>query len=262
MLVINAPKEFFIPLAFDRVCAEIGVYKGRYALPCLDVPPKKLYLIDPYNPDDYGNILPDAFAGNDAKETLEEVWKPYYPDGLEASLNTAYNDLVGKVRNLQNTHLVNFFKMPSAEAVEKFQDRSIGFLHLDENTRYDYVYANLVRWESKIEDDGIIIIDNCYVSSDAKLQHFSVLEAASSFLKLHDWVPIALSTARWSNLIICRRGYEKVWLTQLKSLCALQSVPLVVVPNSILHSYRHEIFEIEDLNGKEMAMWIPSFDSD
>ena len=48
--------------------------------------------------------------------------------------------------------------MPSAEAVEKFEDSSIGFLHLDENTRYDYVYANLVRWESKIEDDGIISI--------------------------------------------------------------------------------------------------------
>ena len=262
MLVICAPKEFFVPLGFDQVCVEIGVYKGRYALPCLDVPPKKLHLIDPYDPDEYGNILPDAFAGNDAQETLERIWEPYYPGGLRSSLNSAYHDLIGKISNHKNSHLVNFLKIPSAEAVEKFEDKSIGFLHLDENTRYDYVYANLVRWEKKIEDDGIIIVDNCYVSTDAKLQHFSVLEAVSSFLKLHEWTPIALSTSRWSNMIICRKGHEKMLLDKIKSLCAFQSVACIEVPNAMVHAYHHKIFETEDLDGSTMGMWIPSFEPD
>ena len=105
-----------------------------------------------------------------------------------------------------------------------------------------------------------MIMNNYSVCADAKFQHFSVLDAVSSVVKPHNWVPIALYTARWSNLIICRKGYEKVWVTQLKSLCALQSVPCVVLPNSILHSYHHEVFELEDMNGQEMAMWIPSFE--
>ena len=259
MIVLHADKNKFTSLAHNKVSVEVGVFKGRYALELLKMLPKSLTLIDPYDPDAYGSLIPEDDPTNNAQETLDGVYGSYYVGGMKESLETAYKNLKQEIADHENGKLVKFLKLPSEEACEQFSDKSIDFLHLDANNRYDYVLGNLIRWEKKISDSGVIVIDNCYVTADAKLQHISTLEGLSSFLKLYDWIPVGLSTARWSNVVICKKVHENHFMSLIKKICIQNEVHFLEIPPQMLHSYHHKVEQFEDINGQINNYWTASF---
>jgi hypothetical protein len=259
MILLHAPKSFFASLVHQKIAVEVGVFKGRFAQQCLKYEPQQLYLIDPYDSSKFGKLTPDDFHGPDPSKEIEDVFSEYYQGGIQNSLEEASKQLKEIIEPHAMKDRVTFVELDSEQASKNFDEGSIDFIHIDANNRYDYVYANLKRWAPKIKPNGIMLIDNCYVSHVGKKQHISSLEAVSTFLKLSDWAPIALSTHHFSNLAICRREFVKEWMQKIHLLCHQNKVFCIELPRSLLHSYHHTGFKFRDSNGQQTEFWVPSF---
>jgi hypothetical protein len=151
---------------------------------------------------------------------------------------------------LGNNPTVNFIKKSSADAVIGFDDSSIDYLHLDANNRFDFVLANLRRWQSKLSVNGLIIVNNCYVSPIGELQFVSALEAVSRFIKSSEWSSIAISNRWFSNVLLCRKSSIEFNKNKLINLLALNNISFIELPDELLHMVRHKNIQLTSLNGE------------
>jgi hypothetical protein len=239
MILINCPREFFQILAENKNYVEIGVYRGEYSKGIFNFKPKKMTLIDPWDDQPESNYLPEDHFSNPA-ESLKKAFveSGYYKDGLIESLKYAYLEVDNIFKNNENVVLL---KGASKDFYSKFEDKSVDFLYIDGNHRYDYVLADLERWAPKISDTGIIILDDIYVSSIGKMQHLSALEALSTFLKLNDFMPVAMNMDAFGNVVITRNQNFKKVLDELIHRIVLTEYTYISLPNNLIHCCHHDL---------------------
>lgn len=128
----------------------------------------------------------------------------------------------------------------SANAALKFNNESVDYLYIDGNHRYDYVLSDLVAWEPKISSMGAIVLNDVYVSHIAKKQHLSVLEAVSTFIKLFDWVPIAVVNREFTDCILVRENKVNDYKRVLVETFWRNQVGFIEVSESQFHSMHHK----------------------
>ena len=239
MILINCPREYFQTLATNKNYVEIGVYRGEYSKGIFNYNPKKMSLIDPWNDQSESDYLPQDHFGD--PETLLKkafVGSGYYKDGLIQSQKDAYIDVTNTFKEAVN---VTILKGTSEQFYRYFEDKSVDFLYIDGNHRYDFVLADLERWAPKISENGIIILDDIYVSPIGKMQHLSVLEAASTFLKLNNFVPVAMNMDPFGNVIITRsENYTKL-LNELIYRVVLTEYRYISLPSCLIHAAHHDV---------------------
>lgn len=66
----------------------------------------------------------------------------------------------------------------SMDAVRKFEDDSLDFVHIDSNHNFDYVMQDLIEWSRKVRKGGIIS-GHDYIIKD-------VNQAVHAYIKAHD----------------------------------------------------------------------------
>lgn len=106
--------------------AEIGVRAGGYSKTiCEQVPGVELFSIDPWK------------AYNRLNQERQEA---YYRQAMEALA----------------PHKAIIMRMPSLEAVDRFEDRSLDFVFIDGDHAFDEVMQDIIRWARKVRVGGIV----------------------------------------------------------------------------------------------------------
>jgi hypothetical protein len=124
------------------VCAEIGVWKGRFSQMILEyAQPKRLYLIDPWS--FQPEFAERKYGGKsaEAQDDMEEIY-----------------------RNIRETlgarSEVEIIRDYSTEAAEEIPDGSLDWVYIDGNHHYDYVKEDLETYHTKVKKNGYIIGDD------------------------------------------------------------------------------------------------------
>ncbi len=241
MLLVEANRDIFQPLASGRRYAEIGVYRGAYTRGVKACQPSHMFLIDPWRPADISALVPSDYVG-DPVAPLLETFTPYYPSGLERALEVAYQEVCAEFGADKNC---NIMRATSAQACDKFAQGSIDVLYIDGNHRYDFALADLERWSSKVAVSGQIILNDCYVSPIGKRQHISVLEAVSTFIKLTDWRPVALVNRPFTDVVLTREANLKSASTIMKKLFLMRAASFIELPSALIHAVAHKVLRVE-----------------
>ena len=241
MLLVDANRDVFQPMAAGRRYAEIGVYRGVYSRGVKLFAPSRMYLIDPWWAANMSDLIPSDYV-SDPITSLQETFATYYPGGLDAALENAYRDICVEFSSDPTCEII---RATSAQACERFEPGSLDVVYIDGNHRYDFVLADLERWSSKVAPDGHIILNDCYVSPLAKRQHISVLEAVSSFIKLTDWRPVALVNRPFTDVVITRDAHLRPSLLMMKKLLLLHKAAFIELPGSLIHAAGHRLAGFE-----------------
>ena len=237
MFLVDAERQIFQPLSFGGRYAEIGVYLARYSQEILRYGPSATYLIDPYTAPLYEELVPSDTHLANPRELLTETFRMYYPEGIEKAIPNAFETARSK---FENNPTVHFLRKTSQDAVKDFADGSLDYMHLDANNRFDFVLANLRRWEAKMAPGGFIVADNCYVSPIGERQFISALEAVSRFIKSSDWCALAISNRWFSNVLLCRKAAKDRNSEKLLSVLLESKVSFFQLPPESIHSARHK----------------------
>ena len=142
--------------------AEIGVKKGensRSILKELDI--EKLYLIDIWN--NYKGI-----------------------DNIYADQFKNYKNILKQFRKDKRVRIIKDY---SKYATNYIADKSLDFVYIDANHKYNNVYQDIELWFQKVKDGGIIAghdIMNCHDVLKA-VKDFCIKNKILFYIKLPDW---------------------------------------------------------------------------
>ena len=124
------------------VCAEIGVWKGRFSKNILDaMKPKMLHLIDPYKyQPEFG---PRLYGGKVAKsqEDMDEIFE-------------ATKKRFARFRN------VTFHRDFSNKTSTQFEDAYFDWVYIDGNHAFEYVLEDLELYFPKVKSGGFLTGDD------------------------------------------------------------------------------------------------------
>ena len=145
-----------------RKGAEIGVEKGRFARTLFDgIPNLKMYLIDPYK----------NYKGQKIREGNDECKK--------------------HAHELMSGCDVVWLEELSESAVSKIKDKSLDFVYIDGNHKYDWAMLDIILWQRKVRSGGIVA-GHDYLT-DKKPYTRDVKRAVDDYTKRHGIVPVYLT---------------------------------------------------------------------
>lgn len=113
------------------LAAEIGVWRGDYSIPFLDIwQGKKMYLVDPWMKlDNYDDIRNEEYDPKDMEYVVEQTQK--FGDRTELIQSTSYE--------------ASFF-LPS----------NLDFVYIDANHSYEHTIQDLNLWWNKLNKGGLL----------------------------------------------------------------------------------------------------------
>lgn len=164
----NDLAELLGELKFN-VGAEIGVRRGRYSeILCRGNPNLKLFCIDPW-------------AAIDTK----------YPQELQ-------DKIFAYARERLSGYNVQFLRKTSMEALADIPDRSLDFIFIDGDHRFDFVCPDIIFWAKKVKSGGIVSVHDVYGGE------VGVQKAVEAYVHAHDIRPWYVTkelqpTAYWVN---------------------------------------------------------------
>jgi len=238
MLLVDAPRAVFQVLSENCTYVEIGVYRGAYTDGVYQAKPSHMYLIDPWEEPPIEILIPQDYA-SDPIAPLKEAFEGsgYYQGGLKTALEDAFKLISGKYGDDPK---VTILKNKSVDACNSFKNGSVDYLYIDGNHRYDFVLADLERWAPKVAENGVIVLNDCYVSPIGKMQHLSVLEALSTFIKLSDFVPIAMVQESFGDVVITRKTNKEALTFALVDKLIKLEQKFIIIPDNLVHSAKHK----------------------
>jgi hypothetical protein len=244
MYVCFADRSVFqLLLEPGQRAAEVGVYKGEYSQGLLSRAPAELFLIDTWTAPDNTQRLPSD-CHLDAETQINAAISDYYPGGVALALQQAEKEVTERFS--AHSH-VKILRMTSKDAVPHFADHSLDFVYIDANHRFDFVLSDLIRWSQKVKPSGYLVLNDFYASHRGALQFLSVMEAASQFIKLYDWAPLAMNTSAFSDLVLVRK--DALLATthnisapsrQIFALLIGNNIPFIEVANNLVHAAMHK----------------------
>ena len=128
------------------VCAEIGTYRGDYAVRIISiVKPKKMYCIDPWRE------IPNS------KEKYLQVYQDQRYELVQTRLK--------KSIEVGITHII---RETSDNAVSQIADNSLDFVYIDGDHSYNQVSKDLSNYWIKLKSKGILSGDDYNIPETAK----------------------------------------------------------------------------------------------
>ena len=171
----NNPKVFKNPLHlvndyFDlegKICAEIGVQKGKFSNELYKCKPKELVLIDCWEKQDT-KVYSDVSNKDKEKQIIY------------------YEKVKRKFENKNNVKIIKDF---SVNAVKLFEDNYFDFIYIDANHSFEACYLDLNIWWLKLKIGG------CLCGHD--LSRKSVKMAVETFSKKNNLFFDRLTRNSW-----------------------------------------------------------------
>lgn len=151
----NELARYFNTLGF-KVGAEVGVCDGRYS-----------------------QVLCESIPG--LKITCVDAWKAYSDNSQDGS-----QEQLDQVRQIAERRLKKycafFLRMWSLDAVKFIDDKSLDFVYIDCNHKFDYVIQDIIQWSQKVRVGGIISGHDYW-----NIKDFGVVPAVDTYVKVHGY---------------------------------------------------------------------------
>jgi len=226
--------------AYDKqpVVAELGVLRGENALNLYNaLNPKKMVLIDSWSP-----------AANNAYSPFDQL--PPWVDPVEkyayyyggpmyemATYDKLYQECLSKFADKDN---VTIIRAETIAAIDEIGPRTgiekFDLVYIDANHQYEYILRDLMYYQDLVADDGFILLNDCCHSLQGTKQNLGVLEAMSSFIKRSDFIPVAVTTTDWSDVILVRKN--SVMLQLVDIALTNSDIPFVEIPHQLMAAAR------------------------
>ena len=148
---------------------EVGTRYGAYAMLMLNANPNlHLYCVDPWA--QYASVRQDK-------------------------QDKIYAQALGNLKPYGRR--VRIIKEPSMVALQRFRSRSLDFVYIDGDHRFDYVMPHIIYWSHKVKRGGMVMVHD-YVAGHG----FGVMAAVNTYTYVHNIRPWfvtreRLSTAFW-----------------------------------------------------------------
>jgi hypothetical protein len=175
MVNFSSRDEMLSIIPQESTGAEIGVLWGDFSRIILDiVKPVRLYLVD-------------CWAHQEGEYKYEG--RNFNQETHDAT----YKAVAGRFSAEPAAKIIRKF---SVEAAQDIADSSLDFVYIDANHTYNGVMGDLLDYEPKIKNGGIIM-GHDYI--DCPEKHFGVIPAVGAFCLERGWKMIAKTTDDWPS---------------------------------------------------------------
>lgn len=149
-----------------KVGCEVGVSKGYFSsMMFRNIPNLKMYLVDPYR--DYKGGKKYARKHPEGKKMAKEAMKGYNAIWMEEMSETAFN---------------------------KIPDRSLDFVYIDGNHKYDWVMLDIIVWRRKVRPGGMVSgHDYC---TKGRRDTREIKKAVDDYARIHKIAPWYLTDVK------------------------------------------------------------------
>ncbi len=154
----NKREDFLSLLPKNSICAELGVYSGRFTIQIINkINPKKLYAIDPY-----WKAYGEKFWWND-----KTTWD-------------CFVKAVKRIQKCDKKNVVSFIIEKDIECLPDFKDNFFDWIYLDSTHEYEDTILELEIIKNKIKSNGSICGHD--FRDNPKHKHFGVAKAIDEWL--------------------------------------------------------------------------------
>ena len=91
-------------------------------------------------------------------------------------------------------------------------------------------------YENLLSENGVFQLNDCCFSEAGMKQNLGVLEAVTRFIKMRNFVPIAITNSDWSDLILAKQGNKIIEI--IDQNIELLPEKYVEVPDQLLGALR------------------------
>lgn len=138
-------------------------------------------------------------TNKDLHLTCIDPYKSYQARPMQSKLDKTYKEASMRLRRCNATIL----RTSSLEAVDRFEDGSLGFVFIDGDHRFDAVVQDLVRWAPKVREGGLVMLhDYC------SYERAGVMHAVDSYTHCHRIDPWFVTRDNWPT-VFWERGAER-----------------------------------------------------
>jgi len=193
-----------IPKEPVRTIVEVGVCKGENAAWMLsNFEPGSLVLIDEWTPFAPAETPSYFSGGKEAQSSIGEYFGG--PIDQQATFDALHQTTTEKFKNDKR---VNIQRASSRDAATRFDDNTADLIYIDANHSYAAVLDDLFIWESKLKDNGYMILNDHTINATGTPE-YGVVQALSTFLRTRtQYAPIAMTLSNYADMIIGKKSSD------------------------------------------------------
>lgn len=218
--------------------AEVGVHRGRNAMNMYNIiKPNKLVLIDSWDLRiiDAYSPFPEPAPWVNAPDAYDFYYGGSVRD--QATHERNYNECKSAFAQFSNVHFIRSDSITAIGEIGKTTGiEKLDLLYLDANHQYEYVLRDLMYYQQIMNDDGVILMNDCCHSEEGTKQNLGVLEALTSFIKRSDYIPVALTNTDWSDAILVRK--DSIMEKYISQVITNSGISFVDIPHQLISAAR------------------------
>lgn len=218
---------------------ELGVLRGENALQIhRALSPESLFLIDAWSSEVF--IEYDRINSHRSWVTPIEQYSNYFGGSVfdQATLELLFEQTCRRFADIPNVQILRTDTRNAMKVLESQEvlPRGIDFVYVDANHQYESVFDDLMLYSKIVSRNGVIQLNDCCHSEAGVRQNLGVLEAVARFVKMSNFVPVAMTNTDFSDLILANRGSQTQQL--LHKVIDRAKIIYVEVPEQLLASAR------------------------
>lgn len=235
-LVLGDRTQLISQLPQNLNFAEIGVYRGDFSEFILKkLHPHSLTLIDSWHfePKAYKALKEDSLKSPSFGGKIH--WQHFGDDAAKTQENN-FNFV--KSRFLHEPR-VKIIRANSIEGIAQLLPQSLDVAYVDASHEYEDVLSDLLAVESKITDDGVIVMNDFYEGPGGEEQNLGVMAAANTFAKRKDFFFIAMSHGPYCDCILARNPNGTL-VTQFLENLNNSDLTLIGISDALVPNMRYQ----------------------
>lgn len=194
-------------LHIDKAC-EIGVHRGDFSDFMLrQIPLNNLYLVDKWSSQEIvNNFSPFDDMPFYITDRLDSDLMNSFFDGSPYEQETIEKHYKYTAERFANDPRVKIIRESSFDALSHFDSGELDLIYIDANHQYEFILRDLMTWSSKLSPDGLMILNDCIISPKGVKQNLGVLQAAMTFIRNSDFIPIAIHLRDFADLVLINKN--------------------------------------------------------
>jgi len=233
----------YTDLAIRPVVIELGVLRGANACSLRSIlEPQDLFLIDLYDAE--MTEVHDRLAKTRSWMVPADDFSEYYGGDLrdQATFDRLFAEARDALSRFPNVHFIIDTSQQGLRKIREELHVHANVVCVDASHFYENVLEDLVAASELLApDSGCLILNDCCHSREGVEQNLGVLEAASKFCRMKDFVPIVAVNRPWTDVILVPRESRMVDLVDsvfTESELPFVEVPLELFPNLSISNTR------------------------
>lgn len=218
---------------------ELGVLRGDNAQRLNEVlAPELLLLVDAWS----SAAMAEYTRVNAHRDWVDDidVYAQYFggPASEQETFDRLHRQVCERFAGQGNVRILRADTRDALARIRSADPAGRGFdlIYVDANHQYETVFDDLMACRDLVSDCGVLQLNDCCHSDAGVRQNLGVLEAVVRFVKVTEFVPVALTNSDFSDLILARRGSPVI--DAIDRVIDRHGVPYVEVPHQLLGAAR------------------------